>query len=260
MRYIKVLLISLALLFIMQVYSLAAFARENKTGNWNFNETTGVINIPSARSIQARTIKFYIRMAKMGQKAPLKKGGGEHSGPSTGKPWDSDWWIDNNGDRGLLWAPWENIELGLMNIHSYTLEPSVSAKWVCLKEKKNFPAIAIGVQNATGVKEDTNVKNREVEAANSKAAPFITASKSFFPDENLDLTVGFGGGRFRNRVFYGGELFADKKKIWSLVGEFDGNIYSYGIKIRPYKSRWDFGAFMQDVDSPGININYKLIY
>ena len=260
MRSLKIAIVGLALFFIIQACPPSAFARENKTGNWNFNETTGLINIPSARSIQARTIKFYIRMAKMGEKAPLKNSSGEHPGPSTGKPWDSDWWIDNNGDRGLLWSPYNNLELGLMNIHSYTLEPSVSAKWVCLNEKKYFPAVAIGVQNATGVEEDTNVNNKEVEDANSKAAPFIVASKSFFPDKNLDLTVGYGAGRFRNRVFYGGELFADKKKIWSVVGEFDGNIYSYGIKVRPHKSRWDFGAFMQDLDSPGITINYKLIY
>ena len=252
---------ALLILLVLQIFPIAAMARENKTGNWNFNETTGLINMPTARTIQARTIKFYIRMAKMGKNAPLKnKNQSTDPGPSTGKPWDSDWWIDNNGDRGLLWSPFKNAEIGLMNIHSYTITPSVSAKWVVLNEKKGMPALAIGAHNINQVEEDSNVDNKEVEKVNGEVAPFVVASKSFFKDKNLDLSVGFGGGRFRNRVFYGGEYFLDKKKVWSALGEFDGNIYSYGIKYRPFKSRWEFGAFMQDVDSPGVSFNYKLIY
>lgn len=217
--------------------------------------------MPTARTIDLRTIKLYIRMAKLGKNPPLKKKSqSEHPGSSTGTPWDSDWWIDNNGDRGLLISPFKNFELGLMNLHSYTLEPTVSAKWVAISESDRFPAIAVGANNLTSVEEDSNVKNKEVRDKNSEVAPFIVASKTFFPGKWLDLSVGFGGGRFRERVFYGGEAFLDKKKIWSAVGEYDGNISSYGIKIRPYKSRWDFGAFMQDVDSPGVTINYTIKY
>jgi len=257
-KFIAIFVIISAIFFLSPFFT---YARENRTGNWNFNETTGLINIPTARTIEARTIKFSIRMARMGKNPPLKRRSqSPDPGAFTGTPLDSDWWIDNNGDRTLLISPFKNFELSLMNLHSYTLTPSVGAKLVALNEKRNFPAVAIGAHNITGVKEDDNIKSREVRDANSEIAPFIVASKTFFKDKKLDLSVGFGGGRFRNRVFYGGEFFLDKRKIFSAVGEYDGNITSYGIKIRPYKSRWDFGAFMQDVDSPGVTINYKIIY
>ncbi|MCD4784212.1 MAG: YjbH domain-containing protein [Candidatus Eremiobacteraeota bacterium] len=261
MKNIKLIIVFLIISAMLILSPLFAFARENRTGNWNFNETTGLINIPTARTIEARTIKLSIRMARMGKNPPLKKKDqSPNPGSFTGTPLDSDWWIDNNGDRVFLISPFKNFELSLMNMHSYTITPSVGVKWVAINEKKNWPALAIGANNMTGVEEDSNVKSKEVRDANSKVAPFIVASKTFFENKDLDLTVGIGGGRFRKRVFYGGEFFIDKRKIFSAVGEYDGNISSYGIKIRPYKSRWDFGAFMQDVDSPGVTINYKIIY
>jgi hypothetical protein len=252
--------ITAVLLFFAFVATIA-FAKEDKTGNWNFNETTGLINMPTARTVDYRDIKLSIRLAKMGKKPPLKNRNDTNTpGSSTGSFLDSDWWIDNNGDRALLISPIRNMEFSFMNIHSYTLSPSIGAKWVCVKETDKFPAIAIGVQNATSAKEDSNVKSQEVIDANSKAAPFIVASKSLFEEKWLDLSVGYGDGRFRKRIFYGGEAFLDKRKTLSLVGEYDGNITSYGIKVKPFKSRWDFGAFMQDEDNVGLSINYTIKY
>jgi len=261
MSKIQNIIIFIFIFAVILLSSTIAAARENRTGNRNFNETTGLINMPTARTIESRTIKLFIRMARMGKNSPLKKKSqSSNPGSSTGSPLDSDWWIDNNGDRGLLFSPLKKFEIGLMNLHSYNLTPTVSAKWAPIKETSCFPALAIGIHNINKVEEDSNVKNREVRDANGKVAPFIVASKAFFKDKNLDLSLGYGGGRFRNRIFYGGEVFLDKKRILSAVGEYDGNITSYGIKFRPYKSRWDFGAFMQDVDSPGITINYRIIY
>ncbi|MCE1248852.1 MAG: hypothetical protein LWY06_19615 [Firmicutes bacterium] len=251
----------LVLFLLIAGLTVNAHAREDKTGNFNFNETTGLINMPTARTVDYRDIKLSVRMAKMGKKAPLKnKNQTNTPGPNSGSIFDSDWWIDNNGDRELVISPIRNIELSFMNIHSYTVSPVIGGKWVCVKESEKFPAIAIGIQNATAVKEDSNVHSQEVIDANSKVAPFIVASKSFFKDKWLDLSAGYGDGRFRKRIFYGGQAYMDKKKIWSLVGEFDGNIYSYGMKIKPYKSRWDFGAFVQNVENVGVTINYTIKY
>lgn len=236
-------------------------AADTKTGNWNFNETTGLVNMPTARTIEPCTVSLFIRIARLGKDAPLKKKSQTSDpGQHTGTIWDSDWWIDSNGDRGLLASPFKNIEFSLMNIHSYTLTPVVGAKWVFAEETDTMPALAAGAHNITSINENINVRNKEVRDANSKIAPFIVASKSFFEEDILDLSVGIGAGRFRNRVFYGGELFLDKNKVFSAVGEYDGNISSYGIKFCPYKSRWDFGIFMQDVDNPGFTVNYQIKY
>lgn len=250
-----------ALTFILLISSMPATAKdgEGRTGNWNFNETTGLVNMPTARTIPYRTMQVSIRMAKLGKNPPLKnRDQVKNPGPSTGKFWDSDWWIDNDGDRRLLISPVKNVEINVMNVHSYSIAPILAAKWVAVSETKKFPAIAIGVQNATGYKEDSNVISKEVRDANSKAAPFAVASKSFFENDILDLSVGFGGGRFRNRVFYGGELFLDRKHLFSAVGEYDGNVSAYGLKYRLPKGRWDFSFVIQDRKNPGVTFNYNM--
>lgn len=257
----KKVLLSAFIGMLMLFSSSAGFCddRPNRTGNWNFNETTGLINIPTARTIKYRTLKVSIRMAKLGKNPPLKnKSQSNEPGPSTGRFWDSDWWIDNDGDRRLLISPVKNVEINMMNVHSYSVAPILAGKWVALPERKNFPAIAVGVQNATGYDEDINVKDPEVMRVNSKAAPFVVASKSFLKNDAVDLTVGYGGGRFRNRVFYGGEVFMDKKHLFSAMGEYDGNVYSYGIKYRLPNGRWDFGFVIQDKNNPGFTFSYTM--
>ena len=249
------IIISLALFLLVPP---VAYAEDNRTGNWNFNETTGLINMPTARVQKYRTMKFSIRMAKLGKNPPLKhKHQSADPGPHTGTIWDSDWWIDNDGDRRLLISPVKNVEINIMNVHSYSIAPVVGAKWVAVNETDRFPAIAIGCHNITGYDEDLNVPDPEVRHFNSKAAPFITASKTFFND-HLDLSVGYGHGRFRKRVFYGGELFLDKNHYLSAVGEFDGNIPAYGLKYRLPGDRWDFSYVIQDSKNHGFTFGYTI--
>jgi len=244
---------------ILFVFICPAYAKPDRTGNWNFNETTGLINIPSARIMKHKTAVIYIRMAKLGKRPPLKdKSQSSSPGPSTGKPWDSDWWIDNDGDRGLRISPIKNVELNFMNVHSYQLAPVVAGKVVVLEETKSLPAVTIGVQNVLSAKED-KAHSQEVQDANGKPAPFIAATKSIGSGDGfMDLTVGYGGGRFRNKIFYGGELFLDKKHYFSALGEYDGNVINYGVKYRLPGNRWDFGFFIEDKNQPGFTFSYTI--
>jgi hypothetical protein len=261
MKYrINVLIIVLTALFCLLSYQ--AFA-EDKTGNWNFNETTGLVNMPTARTLDYRSVKFSIGMAKLGEHPPLKhRWQAVNPGPFTGTPLDSDWWIDSDSDRRLLISPIRNVELGFMNYHSQELTPTCSAKWVAIPEKKNFPAIAIGIQNAFASKEDDGSSvydpyPPDIQKYNSMRAPFIVASKYFGKNDMLDLTIGYGGGRFRNHVIYGGELFMDKKHLFSAVGEYNGNTYCYGLKYRFPKGRWNLGLVMQNTQ-PGFEFGYTM--
>ncbi|MFP4498635.1 MAG: hypothetical protein ACLFQV_10525 [Vulcanimicrobiota bacterium] len=233
-------------------------AKEDKTGNFNFNETTGIVNMPTARTIEYKTLNFAIRMAKLGKNPPLKhKWQTPTPGPFSGTPFDSDWWIDNDGDRRLLISPIRNVEFSFMNYHSQRLTPTLGAKWVVLPEKKSFPAIAIGANNILGDPEDATY-SQEVIDANSKIAPYIVASKRLGQNDMFDLSVGIGGGRFRRRVFYGGEVSLDKKHLLRAVGEYDGNVYSYGFKYTLPRGRWNFGLFLQDRDQPGFTFSYTM--
>jgi hypothetical protein len=250
-----------AIIFIMFFAFAPAVAAstddDDRTGNWNFNETTGLINIPNARTIEYRKAEFSIRLAKIAKHAPYKKkedapGGG----PATGSIFDSDWWFWNDGDRRVLFSPAPNFEINLMNIRSNKTTPIIGLKFVAIPETDHFPAIAAGIHNANMFEEDAGTS--ELRWINSKAAPFVVATKSFFKGGAVELTAGFGGGRFRRRVFYGGEVFMDARHRLSAMGEYDGNISSYGLKYRMPGSRWEFGAVLQDGRHPGATFSYKM--
>lgn len=243
---------------ILFLFSFPGFAstKEDRTGNFNFNETTGLVNIPNARILKYHTAKLYIRLAKLGKYPPDRKDSG-NGDAFYASPFDSDFFIWNDGDRGLLISPFKNFELNLMHVHSRKLTPVVAAKILLLKEGKHNPAVAVGVHNIFSRKEDS-CYSKEVRDANSEPAPFVVATKSFGKRNELDLTVGYGGGRFRNHFFAGAEYFFDRNRNFSGIFEHDGNIYNYGIKYRAFKKRWEFGFFMQDLQEPGVTFNYTI--
>lgn len=216
----------------------------DQAGSWNFCETTGLISIPTAKVEEGHHMTLYIRMAKLGQ-APPKKGrsGDPNEGFAGGTPFDSDWWIDNDGDRGLIWGVFKNFELGAMNIHSYTLGPTIGIKYLLREDRGGFPAVAVGAHNIFRYHEDSEyfAANPEL-TINSETAPFIVATKSLGDPSVVDLTAGFGSGRFRKRLFYGGELHLGK--TFSAIGEYDGRFTSFGIKAR--FSPWQIFVCFQD--------------
>lgn len=230
----------------------------DRTGAFSFNETTGLINMPTARTADYKTMMISIRLAKVGMNPPIKhkwQDSGQ-AGIFTGTPLDSDWWMYCDGDRRLLASPIRNFEINLMNIRSQHLTPIIAAKVVALEESKYIPAFAIGIHNA--FRADDDLARGELKTINSRPAPFAVVSKSFGSSKFLDLSAGYGGGRFRKRIFYGGEAFFDKKHYISAVGEYDGNIYSYGLKYRLPGGRWNFGAFMQDKTKLGLSFSYVI--
>ncbi len=254
-RKVFVLFVILAFVILSGLYAFAS-KKPDKTGNFNFNETTGLCNIPTARLQAYKTVKIYIRMAKLGKYPPDRKNG--NKGDFTyASPLDSDFYIWNDGDRGARFSPFKRWEFNLMHAHSRKIVPVVAAKYLVFPETKYYPAVAVGAHNIFGYKEDAKY-SKEVRDANSKIAPFICATKSFGDNKELEITIGYGGGRFRNHPFGGAELFFDKNHRFSGIFEYDGNIYNYGIKYRMPGGRWDFGFFMQDWQEPGITFNYTI--
>jgi hypothetical protein len=247
----------LIILFCLMSSGVSLAGADGKTGGFNYSETSGIINVPNARAIDYRTAVLSVRLSSVGKHPPIKHqwqdpGGGVF----TGTPFDSDWWIYCDGDRRALISPVRNLEVNLMHIRSQQKVPVFAAKFVAFQETDTLPAVAVGIHNMFGW-EDCLAKG-EVKRINSKPAPFIAASKRFGSNDNLDLTVGYGGGRFRNRFFYGGELSLDRNHWLRAVGEYDGNIVSYGLKYRLPRTRWEFGAFLKDKDDLGVTFNYTM--
>jgi hypothetical protein len=249
--------LSLILALLLLSAKISPAGEVDKTGGFNYSETSGIINVPNARTIDYRTAVLSLRLTKMGKYPPIKhKWQDPKGGVLTGTPLDSDWWIYCDGDRRALISPFRNTEINLMHIRSQQVMPIIGVKYVPVQETDKFPAIAVGVHNIFGMKD--NLARGGIKEINKKPSPFISASKTFGSNDNLDLTVGYGGGRFRNRVFYGGELSLDKNHWLRAAGEYDGNVVSYGLKYRLPRTRWEFGAFLQDRDNLGVTFNYTM--
>jgi hypothetical protein len=259
MKTIKPVSAFLALIAILLFLStgISIAGADGKTGGFNYSETSGIINVPNARTIDFRTAVLSLRLSSVGRHRPIKHKWQDPSGGIfTGTPFDSDWWIYCDGDRRALISPIRNLEVNLMHIRSQQVLPVVGIKYAAIQETERYPAVAVGIHNIFGMED--NLARGKIYDINKKPTPFVTASKRFGENDNFDLTVGYGGGRFRNRFFYGGELSLDRNHWLRAVGEYDGNIVSYGLKYRLPRTRWEFGAFLKDRDDLGITFNYTM--
>jgi len=90
-----------------------------------------------------------------------------------------------------------------------------------LKERANFPALAVGVQDLT-----------DKEHATVGRSLYLTTTKSVhLLNHPAYLTLGYGSGRFEDKLFYGASLPIGS--YLNAMYEWDGYQPNYGLIIRP---------------------------
>lgn len=218
---------------------------DGAVGDFNFNETTGLINIPVARVQPAGSIQVSL--------------GASHLG-SGSKPFGID--IDeifggNDGTARFIGGLPGNVELSAMAFHGGVFANNhwvFGAKWLAVPDAPDHPAFAIGVQSLNSGPSSSNPHP----ASFDDPSAFGVLSHSFkFNDDGLglDLHAGIGTGRLRNG-FAGGEFHFTPN--FSLMGETDGTLESAGFRFT-INNRFNFmtvAQFQNDVRF-GFLLNYS---
>lgn len=110
----------------------------------------------------------------------------------------------------------EEVEQGDFEGYGNDKDKSVDFKYQFLRERKYFPALALGIMDPSGTR--------------LLASQYVVASKQVYP---FDFTVGLGNGRFGERPLDSSgkgvevELFSDPKQWWD-----DARVFA-GIQFAP---------------------------
>lgn len=199
-----------------------AQSRVFKNGDYDFNETTGLINIPVARTLPPNALWAGVGLAKYGGARNDQKG-----------TVNSDFLFGpNDGTMHLMWGVLPGFEVSAMFLHGpLSGDPGVvyGAKLLLNRETKSFPCIAIGVQNMFASNDNPPDPQNLEPPWFAQRSLFAVASKTIpIGKIPVDLHVGWGTGRFSSRIFYGGEVKFIKD--FSVIGEYDGIQPNYGVR------------------------------
>ena len=218
----------------------------NPNGDYNFNETTGLINIPTARVLPAGGIFLGFSAADMGR---LPKNNTDQL--------DEDAFIYSDDSLHLRGSFLPGWELSAMTLHHGFDRRNIvfGTKIVLARESRDWPALAVGVQNALGHDDNRTDQFNPEPSQFGRPAYFAVATKNLPWGRwgGLDLHLGWGTGRFEKRVFYGAEYGLARN--FSVAGEFDGVLPSFGIRFRP-SSRLRFTLMVQD-SHLGLQLGYQ---
>lgn len=209
----------------------------NTDTQYNWNATTGLINIPIARVLRPGT---FFSAFDFKSKRIQDLFGSEFLATSSNPAGGGD---QGNGSFHFMFSPLQNVEVGLLGLHDANREGNVNtlgrllvfppardfstAVKVLLKEEsENFPSIAVGVENLT----DPNNGDAEPNANFFKRGFYAVASKSFPINDSQMLSVhaGAGTGRFQNRPFGGLEYAFDNGL--AMLAEYDGWTSAFGLR------------------------------
>lgn len=201
-------------------------------GDYDFNETTGLLNIPVARTLAPGAFWGGFSFAKYGGATP-----------DTPHTLNADFVFGpNDGTMWMQYGVVPGFEVSAMFEHGpfsggpgrpFTANPGVDigAKYLVMDETDSLPAIAIGCQNMTALVDHPDFGSHALPQYNDRSA-FVVASKTVdLGDLPVDLHVGYGDGRFSYRIFYGGEIHISKE--FSAIGEFDGVLTNVGLRYVP---------------------------
>jgi hypothetical protein len=201
------------------VLSAPAFAG-GETGDFDFNETTGLINIPVARVAPAGSVQLSIGAQNIG---------------GTGSPFGidiDDKFVDTDGTVRAIGGLPGRVEVSVMGLHGGILTNNtflLGAKWLAVPDAPDHPAFDVGIQSI-GVGPDAN--NPHPTSFDTPSA-FGVVSHSFpLNDEGmaLDLHGGIGTGRLRDG-FAGAEFHFNP--VVSAIGEYDGTLGNFGLRFNP---------------------------
>ena len=223
---------------------LPAFAG-GEVGDYNFNETTGLINIPVARVAPAGSVQLSL---------------GAHNIGGKGTPFGidvDDLFFDNDGTARLIAGLPGRVEISVMPLHGGVFKNNhyiFGAKWLAVPDAPDHPAFAIGVQSLNSVPQPNNPHPASFDTPSA----FGVVSHSFPINDSgmaLDLHAGIGTGRLRNG-FAGGEFHVTPQ--FSVVGETDGTIESAGFRFTP-STRFEIltTAQFQDKVRFGFLLSYR---
>ncbi len=215
-----------------------------EVGDFNFNETTGLINIPVARVVPAGSVQLSLGAHD------LDNG----QGP-TGIDAD-DALLGNDGNARLIAGLPGRVEISVMALHGGFFKNNhyvFGAKWLAIPDGPDHPGFAIGVQSLNNTPQVNNPHPAHFDTPSA----FGVVSHSFPLNDSgmaLDLHAGIGTGRLRDG-FAGGEFHLIPEL--SLVGETDGTIESVGFRVTPGK-RFQLlaSAQLQDPIRYGVMISY----
>ena len=215
---------------------LAQPINPNAQPQFNWNQTTGLINIPIARSLPRGTFfgafDFKSQAFKDLFSSEFLASPGDHG----------------NGSFHLMFSPIKNVEIAVMGLHDVNrggnvntlgrllrIPPaqdfSTAIKWVVAEETQDMPSIAVGVENLTyPYPVSADGKQEAITNIHFREKGFYAVGSKSFPvgDQLLSVHLGVGTGRFQNHPF-GGLEYTFENGL-ALIGEYDGWQGSYGLR------------------------------
>lgn len=228
----------------------AAFANGD-VGDFNFNETTGLINIPAARVAPEWSLQLSPQFQGVGRTLSGPNG---YKGPAGFKDLDDSFGGNDGSFRGILGLP-GRVELSAMALHGNVNSLVFGGKWLAIEDADDHPAFAVGVQSIR-----THLDEVRAHPANFDDPSFFGVVGHTFKlnDDGLalELQVGWGSGRLKNG-FVGGEVHITKNV--SLIGEYDGTIRSAAIRITPHP-RWEIMPAVQFQSNQQVHVGLSVSY
>ncbi len=194
-----------------------AACADGAVGDFNFNETTGLINIPVARVVPAGGVQLSVNsMILPGAPTPV--------GIDFDEP------FNNDGSIKVVGGLPGRVEISAMALHGGFFKNNrhvFGVKWLAVEDAPNHPGFAVGVQSLNSAPQDSNPHPERF----NDPSFFGVVSHSFPINDSgmaLDLHAGMGTGRL-NRGFAGGEFHVTPN--FSIMGETDGTIESAGFRF-----------------------------
>ena len=219
-------------------------------GDFNFNETTGLINIPAALVAPEWSLQISPQFQGLGRTLSQP---GSTAGRGFGDLDDS--FSGNDGSfRGIIGLP-GRVELSITALHGNINTLVYGAKWLAIPDSEDFPGFAIGVQS---VGAHPDVARPHPSHFDTPSYFGVFGHRWDLNDDGMgvELHGGWGTGRL-NRGFVGTEFHFDK--MFSLIGEYDGTIESAALRIKP-DDRWEVMPALQFQSHNQVHVGLSVSY
>jgi hypothetical protein len=250
----KVFCVAFILFFVISFVFTAPVYAGGKVGDFNFNETTGLINIPVARVQPTGSIQASVQAQDIGRGKPESLAGTSLQNVNL-----DDAFVRNDGSFRVIWGAAKNIEVSGMLLHGGLHRSIYGFKWLAVPGGDRKIAFAVGAQSI-GMKNENNLSTGGAREPLNFTKPGVFGVASYTTPLNdtgmsLDLHAGIGTQRLKNP--FGGVEFHFSPQI-SVIGEHDGTINSVGMRLTPDR-RWDvlFAAQLQKQTRFGLALSYR---
>jgi hypothetical protein len=195
-------------------------------GDLDYNETTGIIDVPAAKVAPAGSI-----MTATEFQDTTFPGVGLYSSKTTGpRPYDdANALFQNAGDSHILVGLGGGLELSVMGLHASFNALIFGAKYLVQADGEDHPAFAVGVQSIDLRPQFTYAHPAFFDVPNV----FGVVGHTFALNDDemsLELEAGLGTGRLR--AGFGGAEFHFNRNV-GIAADYDGNVASLALKLNP---------------------------